>query len=150
MKRLIAGVLLAGCGGMSTGVDAGKPPPKLSGVPDCGTPADAGTAADLYATIVFSTGCASGGCHHPSSFNVFAFDDPASFRAKMLEKSVQAPELNRVTPRDIHQSYLVYKLMGQHLDAGFEGFGVRMPQDGPYLTDPELCSVINWVNAGAP
>ncbi len=82
---------------------------------------------------------------------LYEIPSDGGFRNVMLTKSVQVPELDRVKPGDIHKSYLMYKLTGQHKDAGYAGAGLRMPYDGPpYLNDTELCAVINWINAGAP
>lgn len=155
-KPLVVGaaVLLVACGGSSSttdaGTDAGSTPSyKLSGLPDCGTVVDAGTVQDLN-DILVSTGCASGGCHGATQSQLFGFSDPAGFRAANVNvKSAQVPDLNRITPGDPNASYTLYKLVGQHRDAGFEGLGERMPQGGPYLDDAQLCRVLEWVRAGA-
>jgi hypothetical protein len=151
-------LLLAACdGGVSPNLDGGSdggsdagPSFRLSGLPDCGTVADGGTVSDLY-DVSMSFGCGASGCHGtgPGS-QLFDFSDAAGFRDTQSNvKSTQVPELNRITPGDIHASYTVYKLVGQHRDAGFEGLGDRMPQGGPYLDDLSLCRVLNWVSGGA-
>jgi hypothetical protein len=151
---LVTAVSACSGGGVSPNLDGGADAGKqirLSGLPDCGTPADAGTVSDIYANVVIPYGCASGGCHAAGAApNHFGVTDPATFRARMLESSEQVPGLPRVTPGDIHKSYVIYKLWGQHADAGYEGTGERMPYLGPYLTDPEFCAVVGWVQAGAP
>ncbi|MBL8952263.1 MAG: hypothetical protein JNK82_15905 [Myxococcaceae bacterium] len=147
-------VFVACSGGVSPGGDAGidaGPQPKLSALPDCGTaPSDAGTANDLYTNIVVPYGCASGGCHGGTPPNHFEILDGPTFRTVMLEESDQVPGLPRVTPGNLHRSYVMYKLLDQHKDAGYSGSGERMPFGGPYLSDSEVCSVANWITAGAP
>ena len=147
-------LLLAACGGASPNLDGGSDAGRryrLSGLPDCGTVADAGTVTELYADVVANTGCGAGGCHGPGpGSQLFQFNDAAGFRDTQSNvKATQVPELNRITPGDVHASYTLYKLVDQHRDAGFDGLGARMPQGGPYLNDNDLCRVLNWVSGGA-
>lgn len=153
-KPLVLGaaLLFVACGGTSPtsdgGIDAG-PRYKLS-LPDCGNPADGGTAQELYDALLINTGCAASGCHGPGpNSQLFTFSDGPSFRDTQLRKSTQVPDLNRVTAGDPDNSYTIAKIVGQHRDAGFDGFGDRMPQGGPYLSDAETCRVVNWVAGGA-
>lgn len=82
---------------------------------------------------------------------VFEMPEDGGFRNAMLASSVQVPGLPRVTPGNLDKSYVMYKLTGEHEDAGYAGVGKRMPWDGPpYLNDAEMCQVIHWINAGAP
>jgi hypothetical protein len=156
---LAAALVLSACGGPmmnpgdaghDAGIDAGSKA-HLSGLPDCGTPSDAGTVADVFNTLTINYGCSAGGCHGGMPFFNFHLDnDAGSLRDAWVNvKSLQSP-LNRVTPGDIDQSYVIYKLWGQQADAGADGFGDRMPQGAPPVTNADLCQVINWVNAGAP
>ena len=53
-------------------------------------------------------------------------------------------ELDRVTPNDAENSYLIHKLDGR---AGI--VGNRMPEDAPFLTAAEIDVIKEWINAGA-
>ena len=57
--------------------------------------------------------------------------------------SVQAA-LNRVTPGDAENSYLIHKLDGR---AGI--VGDRMPTNGPFLTAAQIDVIEQWINDGA-
>jgi hypothetical protein len=141
-----------GSGGGTGGSGGGASGPHLSGLPDCGTPADGGTIDDFYDDVILPHNCWVGGCHGPGggpSF-LFEFTDAGTLRSAWVNvNSAQVPSVKRITPGDINKSYVLYKLWGQHLDAGYDGIGDRMPQGGPYLTDAEMCRIINWVNGGA-
>lgn len=169
---LIACGLLAACGGSmmmtgdsgtpadagttdagttDAGVDAGTPvtSPKLSFVPDCGTPFDGGTAQEIFTDIVMNQGCAAVGCHGPGTFFHYSFNDAASMKAAWVNQpSAELPAMSRVVPFAPEKSYVIAKLTDQQRDAG--GSGDQMPLGGPYLSDAELCRVVNWVRAGAP
>jgi len=148
---LVAATLLACSGGVTPTMDSGTPEPKLSGLPSCATVADAGTSEDIFEAVIRPYGCHAGGCHGGSPPMVFEMPQDGGFRNAMLANSVQVPGLPRVTPGDIDKSYVMYKLTGQHQDAGYPGSGVRMPFDGPpYLNDAQMCLVINWIKSGAP
>ncbi|MBK7857802.1 MAG: hypothetical protein IPJ65_04075 [Archangiaceae bacterium] len=142
-----------GTGGSSGGTaGGGSANAHLSGLPDCGTPSDAGTIADIYAGVVTNYSCGVGGCHGagPSPFQIYQFTDPASLRTAWVNADAFQAPMKRITPGNIDQSYVIYKVWGQHRDAGVAGTGDRMPQGGPYMRNDELCTLINWVQAGAP
>jgi hypothetical protein len=165
-RQLLLALLVISCGdGMSGGTGGGSGGngggqgggggggvrPHLSGLPDCGTVSDAGTLADFYDRIIGFYGCAAGGCHGPGpGAQLFQFGDAPSLRAVWVDAGSGQASMKRITPGDIDQSYVLYKLWGQHLDAGVSGgFGDRMPQGGPFLHDDEMCTIINWVKSGA-
>ena len=140
-----------GAGGAGGGAAGGTSAAHLSGLPDCGTPADAGTIDDFYDRLIVNSGCSAGGCHGPGSpFFMFQFSDAGTLKTAWIDAGSSQVAMKRITPGNIDQSYVLYKLWGQHLDAGVRGSGDRMPQGGPYLRPDEMCTVINWVNAGAP
>ena len=150
-----AALLIAACGGGSSnadgGIDAG-PRYKLSGLPDCGSPYDAGTAQQLYDTVLIPNGCAAGGCHGPGAgAQLFQFTNGAEFKQATVNRpSLQVQGFNRITPGDPNASYLVYKIWNQHQDAGFDGIGERMPQGGLPMSDADTCRVVEWIRAGTP
>lgn len=63
--------------------------------------------------------------------------------------SNEAPTLDRIEPRDPSASYLMLKVIGQHvLVPG--GQGARMPWGGPYLSEAQLAQIHDWICLGAP
>jgi CHRD domain/Bacterial Ig domain len=98
-------------------------------------------------TQVFSPTCS--GCHSgptsgnlPSGMNLSSAS--ASFGALVNVPSLQVGSLNRVTPNDPQNSYLIRKLEGT------QTVGVRMPQGGPFLDQATIDMIKDWINDGAP
>ncbi len=98
-------------------------------------------------TQVFSPICS--GCHSgptssnlPSGMNLSSAN--ASFTALVNVASLEVGSLNRVTPNDSGNSYLVQKLEGT------QAVGVRMPQGGPFLDQATIDMIKDWINDGAP
>ena len=54
------------------------------------------------------------------------------------------PGVQRVIPGDPDNSYLIHKLEGR---GGI--FGVRMPYNGPPLTDGQILVIRTWIRNGA-
>ena len=52
--------------------------------------------------------------------------------------------LNRVTPGNAENSYLIHKLDGR---SGI--VGDRMPTNGPFLTPAQIDVIEQWINDGA-
>ena len=48
-------------------------------------------------------------------------------------------------PGDPENSYLIHKLEGRSTIAG-----VRMPTNGPFLTDGQVLVIRRWIEIGAP
>ena len=61
--------------------------------------------------------------------------------------SRQLPTMNRVTPNQPDNSYLVHKVQGTHLAEG--GSGNRMPEGLAPLPQAEIDLIRAWVQAGA-
>jgi hypothetical protein len=59
--------------------------------------------------------------------------------------SRQRPGAVRVVPEDPDSSYLIHKLEG-----GPNIAGVRMPLNGPYLTEGQILVIRRWIETGAP
>jgi hypothetical protein len=130
---------------MATGtpVDMAMAPPKLT-VPAGCTPTMAGqTSSTLYSTIVMSK-CAGQTCH--SNLTVPALKSAADVLA-LKNKQSSTPSMPYVTPGNIDNSYLLYKLTGEQLKVP-SGSGGRMPE-GMVLTDSDICKFIQWVATGA-
>jgi hypothetical protein len=120
-----------------------------------------GVSADIIVTVentaavtlgqiqseVFSPTCS--GCHSgPTSSNLPSGMDlssaNASFSALVNVPSLQVGSLDRVTPNDPANSYLIQKLEGT------QAVGSRMPQGGPFLDQATIDMIKEWINDGAP
>jgi hypothetical protein len=88
--------------------------------------------------------CHSGvGTSLPGSMNLS--NVTASRAALVSVASVEKPGVQRVAPSNSASSYVVQKLQG---DAGISG--ARMPFGGPYLDQPTINVIRQWIDAGAP
>jgi hypothetical protein len=98
-------------------------------------------------TQIFAPICS--GCHTgptgnllPSGMDLSSAN--ASFNALVNVASLQVAGLNRVTPNDPANSYLIHKLEGT------QTIGTRMPQGGPFLDQATIDMIKEWINDGAP
>ncbi|MCH7854342.1 MAG: hypothetical protein IIB76_08415, partial [Proteobacteria bacterium] len=105
------------------------------------------TLSQLQAQI-FGPTCSVGGCHTgptsnvlPSGMNLTTAAN--SFAALVNVTSLQQGGLNRVTPGDPDNSYLIQKLEGT------AATGVRMPFGGPFLDQATINMVRQWISDGA-
>ena len=120
-----------------------------------GTGGNGGTTAPTNPTLsldvqpIFTTNCALAGCHTGtapaegqdlSSGNTFGntVDIP----------SAQLPSMNRITPGDPAQSYLVHKINGTQTSVG--GTGSRMPLGRAALSSTQIATITAWITSGAP
>jgi len=69
-------------------------------------------------------------------------------KSVMVGKKSSQSMLNVVTAGNVDQSYLIYKLMDQHLAMGVGGKGELMPKGGTKLPNADLCKFIVWVKEG--
>lgn len=120
--------------------------PKVMGLPSC---TDKNVTADLVFTSVGKASCANGRCHSTGAGGL-TFTDGATMKSAMVgKKSGQATTLDVVKASNVDQSYLIYKLMDQHLAAGVGGRGELMPKGGSKLPSADLCKFVVWVQEGA-
>ena len=101
---------------------------------------------------IFSSGDSSGrpactNCHNAvgSRFNGLDLSPAVSYNNLVNVASRQRPSSVRVVPDDPDSSYLIHKLEG-----GPNIFGVRMPLNGPYLTEGQILVIRRWIEIGAP
>ncbi len=59
----------------------------------------------------------------------------------------ELPSMNRVTPNQPDDSYLVHKVQGTHLDVN--GSGSRMPLNRSPLSQSDIDLIRAWIQAGA-
>lgn len=115
----------------------------LTGLPTCATATV--TATQLYTSVV-SVSCAGSRCHDPGSMGTLAMQSAAQMRTN-LRMASRSAALPRVTPGDVHRSYVMYKLLGQHTRV-MGGAGSRMPPMVA-LNNTQLCLFVNWIRGGA-
>ena len=125
---LVTMVLAAACGG-DTGTEPQEPDAQIA------------TLSSIQ-TDVFTPSCAT---HHGPSGTAAGLDLSAGQSyANLVNVPSTQVALNRVTPGDAENSYLVHKIEGRD---GIEG--QPMPV-GPPLTDEQIAMIRQWINAGAP
>jgi hypothetical protein len=94
----------------------------------------------------FTPTCARAGCHSTGSSQAgLVLAAGQSFGNLVNVASTQVAGLNRVTPNDPENSYLIKKLRG---DGDISGS--RMPQGGPFLSDEQIGRFVEWIDSGAP
>jgi hypothetical protein len=70
-----------------------------------------------------------------------------TFASVVNVASLELPSMNRVTPNQPDNSYLVHKVQGTHLGVG--GNGSRMPLGRSPLSQGEIDLIRAWIAAGA-
>jgi hypothetical protein len=119
--------------------------PKLMGVPTC---TDTGVTAEIVFNSVAKANCANGRCHSTGA-GYLGFMDGATMKTAMVGKKSGQSMLDIVKASNIDQSYVLYKLMDQHMVPGVAGRGELMPKGGSKLANADLCKFIVWVKEGA-
>lgn len=97
---------------------------------------------------IFGPSCSASGCHSGPTSNTLPSGMDLTSAANSLAAlvnvtSLQVNTLNRVTPGDPDNSYLVRKLEGT------ASVGGRMPQGGPFLEQATIDMVRQWITEGA-
>ena len=98
---------------------------------------------------IFTGNCALSGCH-TGAFPEETLDLSVTLAWSNIVNvvSVQAnPAMNRVTPFDPSQSYLVHKIEGTQGTVG--GSGVQMPFGRPALSSQNIAIIRSWITKGA-
>lgn len=138
---LIAACATASCAGNGEGLDANGRP--LTGVDGGG--GGAALTADLKSIQdnVFTPICTQ--CHAGAAAPLGLRLDEASAYAMLVNApSVEVPSLNRVTPGDPNNSYLIQKLEGR------AAVGGQMPLGQPPLPASTINVIRQWIANGAP
>ena len=128
---LLAGVACAGDG---TGLDGD----------------DGGDEVTLSRDVqpIFTGNCAFTGCHAGSSPEEgMSLGEGQTFSNVVNVAARQLTSMNRVTPNQPDNSYLVHKVQDTHLAAG--GSGSRMPEGQPPLSQSDIALIRAWIQAGA-
>lgn len=121
--------------------DSAPPAPMLTGLPTC---TETGITADKLWPLVMNK-CVSR-CHDGGAGGL-TIKDAATLKSSLVGVVARGTTVvPRVQAGNLHQSYLIYKLMDQQ--ATVMGMGGVMPRSGK-LPDAELCQFIVWVKEGA-
>lgn len=106
------------------------------------------SAAGLWDRIV-SKHCDGPVCHlRMDASGGLNMADAAAMKAGLVGQPSETALMPRVTARDVDNSYLLYKLLGEQLRVSGGG-GDAMPKGG-MLDEASTCSFISWVRNGAP
>ena len=93
-------------------------------------------------TVIFNASCIE---HHGDHATEADLDLTAGTAyANLVNVASVQVALNRVTPGDAENSYLIHKLDGR---SGI--VGDRMPTNGPFLTTAQIDVIEQWINDGA-
>ncbi len=97
---------------------------------------------------ILSGSCALPGCHAGASpAQGMNLGVGQTFSNVVNVASRELPSMNRVTPNQPDNSYLVHKVQGTHLDAG--GSGSRMPLGRSPLSRDEIDLIRAWIEGSA-
>jgi hypothetical protein len=143
---LIAACAIAGCAGNGEGLDAnGRPLTDGGGGGGGGGGGAAGLTPDLKSIQdnVFTPICTQ--CHVGAAAPLGLRLDEASAYAMLVNApSAEVSSLNRVTPGDPDNSYLIQKLEGR------AAVGGQMPLNQPPLPAATIAVIRQWIANGAP
>ena len=98
------------------------------------------TFDNVYASTL-AKNCTGTACHSPGTQGGFTFTDEASAYTALLAESQLDPPRDRVDPGNPACSLMIVR-------TDSPGTSYEMPP-GNTLSDPEICSLIMWVQAGA-
>ena len=99
---------------------------------------------------IFTGNCALPGCHVGSSpAEGMSLGAGQTFSNVVNVQARQLSTMNRVTPNQPDDSYLVHKVQGTHLDVGVGGSGSRMPLNRSPLSQGDIDLIRAWIQAGA-
>jgi hypothetical protein len=128
-------------------------PPDMTVVPPTFTVPTSCAAATvnlITAYPIINTNCAIVNCHRAgATLPVMGPNDSNLFRTNVVNFSAgrQPASLNYVTPNDLDNSFLAYKITGQQGKVRFGG--AQMPNNLPALSANDQCTIINWIRSGA-
>ena len=97
---------------------------------------------------IFTSTCALSGCHagtNPQRGMNLSVEQ--TFTNVVNVRAMELSTMNRVTPGQPDNSYLVHKVQNTHLDVGGSGF--QMPKGLSPLTQMEIDLIRAWIEAGA-
>lgn len=100
---------------------------------------------------ILGTRCGVAGCHVGGGLILPGLmelnNSTNSFFNTVALRSIENPQMPRITPGSLAQSYLYQKIIP---NGAIAPGTVRMPQGGPFLSDSEISIIENWILNGAP
>ncbi len=97
---------------------------------------------------IFTGNCVFSGCHAGSSPEQgMSLSAGQAFGSVVNVAARELPSMNRVTPNQPDNSYLVHKVQGTHSNVG--GSGSRMPLNRSPLSQSDIDLIREWIQAGA-
>ncbi len=97
---------------------------------------------------IFTGNCTFSGCHAGSSpAQGMSLVDGQAFSNVVNVAARELPSMNRVTPNQPDNSYLVHKVQDTHVDVG--GSGSQMPLNRSPLSQSDIDLIRAWIQAGA-
>ncbi len=143
LARLAAGLpllaILACGGGDSTGPGGGNG----------GTTVPTNPTLSLDVQPIFTASCALAGCHTGAApAQGLDLSSGNTFVNTVGIPSAQLPSMQRITPGDPAQSYLVHKIEGTQASVG--GTGARMPFARAALSSTQIATIRAWITSGTP
>jgi hypothetical protein len=109
-------------------------------VPNC-------MAADVTAAMVYPMVVQPACNCHQGGQGGLTMTSPATLVSNNVNVDATVADMKRVTPNNVDQSYLLYKVFNQHNNVP-NGGGNKMPP-GPNLSATQQCLLVNWVKSGA-
>lgn len=112
--------------------------------------ADGGDEVTLSRDVqpIFTGNCVFSGCHAGSSPEQgMSLSAGQTFGSVVNVAAMELPSMNRVTPSEPDNSYLVHKVQGTHLSVG--GSGSQMPLNRSPLSQSDINLIRAWIQAGA-
>ncbi|MHC4235925.1 MAG: hypothetical protein ACYSUQ_12480 [Planctomycetota bacterium] len=97
---------------------------------------------------IFTISCALSGCHAGASPSVgMNLSAGQALQNIVNVASVELASMDRITPGEPDNSYLIHKIQGTQGSVG--GVGGRMPLVGCCLSQAQIDTIRAWVEAGA-
>jgi hypothetical protein len=132
---LLVLLFVTGCGELKT------PTEPLGG----GDPIDPSATFTRVQNEIFTPTCATVSCHHPiGQQSQLVLTAGTAYGNIVNVPSVEMPQLRRIQPGDVANSYLYRKITGSGIT------GERMPLSLPPLSDAQIRLVRDWIRRGAP
>lgn len=98
---------------------------------------------------IFTGNCLFSGCHAGSSPEEGMSLVAGQAFSNVVNVAARQASMNRVTPNQPDNSYLVHKVQGTHLNVDVGGSGSRMPLGLSPLSQSDIDLIRLWIQAGA-
>ena len=135
----VAAIILTACGGGNGSGQVNQPPPP----PPPNPPPFGANFSEIQANV-FTTTCATAGCHQGAGApQGLRLDDANSYGLLVNVASSEVNTIMRVVPNDPDNSYLIQKLEGS------ASVGAQMPLGSAALSQATIDVIRQWITDGA-